>query len=211
MFGWQASNEGRALMVVSKDDVAITGTSENPQLVQWDVPLGEIYPRNSVRKSSPMGVTPSPSEYVRIVNNSVTPSSVQIRYITVSSPVYEQWPPNSHRRLLGVGDEEIDEAARAGTILQRLMLRAWRGNVTAAEVATKVQRFKQFRASSGLFRVRHDRSSGDRFIFAEISLRRCPTAIKRKRSRSAGQRFAIHPPASKIVVIPMFRRWIWAK
>ena len=151
MFGWQASNEGRALMVVSKDDVAITGTLENPQLVQWDVPLGEIYPRNSVRKSSPMGVTPSPSEYVRIVNNSVTPSSVQIRYITVSSPVYEQWPPSSHRRLLGVGDEEIDEAARAEIILQRLMLRAWRGNVTAAEVARKVQRFKQFRASSDSF------------------------------------------------------------
>ncbi len=54
-FGWQASNEGRALLRISEQDRTVEATPDRPAFYQFDLPLGEIYPRNSVRKSSPMG------------------------------------------------------------------------------------------------------------------------------------------------------------
>lgn len=72
MFGWQASNEGRALLLVSEKDTPIHATPDAPEIYQWEVPLGEIYPRNSVRKLSSMGEMPSPSEYIRLVNSSIS-------------------------------------------------------------------------------------------------------------------------------------------
>ena len=52
-FGWQASNEGRALMRVSERDLPVDAPPETPEFYQWDIPLGDIYPRNNVRKISP--------------------------------------------------------------------------------------------------------------------------------------------------------------
>ena len=151
MFGWQASNEGRALMVVSQGDVAVTGTVDQPQIVQWDVPLGEIYPRNSVRKTSPMGITPSPSEYIRIVNTSAKKSVVQIRYVSVSSPVFDRWPPNAHGRIFGFGNAEVDERERARGILKDFMTRAWRGKADQADVDRKLKRFEVLRGTCDSF------------------------------------------------------------
>ncbi len=151
MFGWQASNEGRALMAVGGEDVPVTGTVEQPQLVQWDVPLGEIYPRNSVRKISPMGITPSPSEYIRIVNTSATKSAVQIRYVSVSSPVFDQWPTEPHRSIFQAADEDGDELERARSILTDFMTRAWRGKVDETDVDRKVKRFQALRGKCDSF------------------------------------------------------------
>ncbi|MEM7234807.1 MAG: DUF1587 domain-containing protein [Planctomycetota bacterium] len=64
-FGWQASNEGRARLKVSRADHPITASSTKPEFYEWDVPLGDIYPRNTVRKTSPLGAMPNPSEYIR--------------------------------------------------------------------------------------------------------------------------------------------------
>ena len=63
------------------------GQSRQAPNRQWDVPLGEIYPRNTVRKTSPMGATPSPSEYIRIANSSASTMDIQIDYVTVEAPV----------------------------------------------------------------------------------------------------------------------------
>ena len=151
LFGWQASNEGRALLVVGDEDVPVTGTIENPQLLEWEIPLGEIYPRNSVRKTSPMGVTPSPSEYIRFVNTSVSNSKVQIHYVAVSSPVYEQWPPSPHEKIFksqisGAGEiSQVREEQRARDVLERFMNRAWRGSVTKEDVEQKIKRFRLVR------------------------------------------------------------------
>ncbi|KAA5539231.1 DUF1592 domain-containing protein [Roseiconus nitratireducens] len=145
MFGWQASNEGRALLRVSSEDTPVTATPERPQIIQWDVPLGEIYPRNSVRKTSKMGAMPSPSEYIRLVNSSASPSQLQIDYVHVAAPVYDQWPPESHRRIFGEADEASDELTRAREVVAHFMNRAWRRPVSDADIDRKLDLFTEIR------------------------------------------------------------------
>src|SRR5690606_35739115 len=121
LFGWQATNEGRALLRVSQDDTLVTAGPDQPQLIQWDVELGEIYPRNSVRKTSPMGAMPSPSEYIRLANSSASPAEIQIDSVQVAAPVFDRWPPESHRRIFGEREHSADEPAEAREIIAAFM------------------------------------------------------------------------------------------
>lgn len=138
MFGWQASNEGRGSLVVSEEDTRITAGADQPQVIQWDVPLGEIYPRNSVRRTSTMGTIPSPSEYVRLVNSSATPADIQIDWVQIAAPVYDQWPPSSHRRIFFASDNQADEATYAREVIAAFMHRAWRRPISASEIDRKL-------------------------------------------------------------------------
>jgi mono/diheme cytochrome c family protein len=144
-FGWQASNEGRSVIRVSTEDTPIEANPDNPQIYQWDFPLGDIYPRNSVRGKSPMGALPSPSEYIRLVNSSVSQGDIQIDYVEVSTPVYDQWPPASHARIFIDSPNKDDEAAYVKECLTAFMTRAWRRSITAAEVERKVQLYHAMR------------------------------------------------------------------
>lgn len=144
-FGWQASNNSAASVRVSDTDLAIDATPDEPKFYQWDVPLSEIYPRNPMRKTAAMGQTPSPSEYVKLVNSSVSRSDIQIDYVEISAPVYEQWPPNSHRRIFVKDGASDDEVANARAILTNFMSRAWRRPATDAEVDQKLELFARVR------------------------------------------------------------------
>jgi len=123
-FGWQASNEGRARLRVSTEDTPITAGPDKPEFYQWNVPLGDFYPRNSVRKTSPLGSLPSPSEYIRFVNSSASRGDIQIYYVEVSGPVYDQWPPESHKRIFFESGNRDDESVYAKEILTDFMSRA---------------------------------------------------------------------------------------
>ncbi|QDT05395.1 hypothetical protein K227x_37950 [Rubripirellula lacrimiformis] len=151
LFGWQASNEGRALLPVGKKDTPVTAGPDEPQIIQWDVPLGEIYPRNSVRKTSPMGSTPSPSEYVRFRNTSASASKIQIDHVQVAAPVYDQWPPESHRKIFFESDDAADEQNYARETITRFMTRAWRRPVTDDEVDRKMDLFDTMRPQCNRF------------------------------------------------------------
>lgn len=151
MFGWQASNEGRSLLPVSKQDVPIHATPAQPTTVQWDVPLSEIYPRNSVRKTSKMGQIPSPSEYVRFFNTSVSPSQVQIDHVQVAAPVFDQWPPAAHRRIFFDSDQMSDESAYAREVISTFMARAWCRPITEEELERKLTLFAQMRPRCDTF------------------------------------------------------------
>jgi hypothetical protein len=144
LFGWQASNEGRALLRVSDQDVAVTATDE-PQVIRWDVPLGEIYPRNSVRKTSPMGATPSPSEYIRLVNSAASSADIQIHHVRVEAPFFDQWPPQSHRVIFFESENAENETEYAAEILRSFMTRGWRRPVTDAELQRKLNLFSAMR------------------------------------------------------------------
>ncbi len=150
-FGWQASNEGRALMRVSDQDLTITAAPNAAQFYQFVIPLGEIYPRNSVRKSSPMGVTPSPSEYIRLVNSSASPCDIQVDYVEVQAPVYEQWPPASHQRIFIANAAKRGEPEYAREVIAIFMRRAWRRAITDDELASKMKLFGKLRQDSGSF------------------------------------------------------------
>ncbi len=150
-FGWRASNEGRADLRVSTHDIPVTAGPEDPQVYQWDVPLGDIYPRNSVRKVWPMGAMPSPSEYIRLVNSSVSKGDIQIDYVEVSTPVYDRWPPASHTRIFIDSENRSDESVYAREVLDAFMTRAWRRTVSAADVDQKVKLFQALRADCDSF------------------------------------------------------------
>ncbi|MEZ5944498.1 MAG: DUF1592 domain-containing protein [Planctomycetaceae bacterium] len=145
LFGWQASNEGRALLPVSREDTAVTARHGEWQIVTWDVPLGEIYPRNSVRKTSPMGATPSPSEYIRIANSSASNHAIQIDYVRVEAPYLEEWPPASHRKIFFDSEHADSESDYAREIFEEFMLQAWRRPITSQELDRKMKLFTTMR------------------------------------------------------------------
>ncbi|MEO1998149.1 MAG: DUF1592 domain-containing protein, partial [Planctomycetaceae bacterium] len=152
-FGWQASNDSQASVRVSDHDLTIHSAPDKPQFYHWDVALGEIYPRNSVRKTGKMGQTPSPSEFVKLVNSSVSEGDIQIDYVEITAPVHEQWPPDSHRRIFMGSANKSDESARARDVLTRFMPRAWRRSVTPAEVDQKLALFTKIRPACDGFQA----------------------------------------------------------
>jgi mono/diheme cytochrome c family protein len=144
-FGWQASNEGRALLPVSKQDLEIDATNDTPKYYEWEIELGEIYPRNSVRGDSPMGATPSPSEYIRLANSSATPNDIQIDYVEVQSLAFDQWPPQSHLNIFPTRFENEPELDYATRVISRFMTRAWRRPISEQEISKKLQRYSEIR------------------------------------------------------------------
>ena len=150
-FGWQASNEGRAQMLVSKKDTPVIATSESPQIIEWHIPLDDVYPRNSVRKRSTMGVTPSPSEYIRLVNSSLTGGDLRIDYVEVTAPFFQQWPPQSHHKIFIESENRNDESAYAREVLLAFMSKAWRREVTDVELSRKIRLLNTIRDQCGSF------------------------------------------------------------
>ncbi|MCC6512073.1 MAG: DUF1592 domain-containing protein, partial [Pirellulaceae bacterium] len=150
-FGWQASNEGRALVRVSQTDTPVTAEPGAAQFYQWDVPLGEIYPRNSARTTSPMGALPSPSEYIRLVNSSASPDQILIDYVEVQTPVFDQWPPPAHQRIFPQSQNASDEAKYAREIVLKFMTLAWRRPVRDEECDQKMKLFERVRPESARF------------------------------------------------------------
>lgn len=144
-FGWRASNEGRAVIRVSTEDTPVKVGPDNPKIYQWDVPLGEIYPRNSVRKKSPLGALPSPSEYIRLVNSSASQGDIQIDYVEVAAPVYDEWPPESHKRIFFDSENRKNEPVYAREVLTAFMARVWRRSVAAEEVDQKIRLYRKMR------------------------------------------------------------------
>lgn len=147
-FGWQGSNNSKASVKISRRDLVIDAAPGKPRFYQWEIPLSEIYPRNPVRKTVKLG-TPkrtNPSEYIRLHNTSLARSAdVQFDYVEVTAPVYEQWPPASHTRIFIDSKHSKNENAYAWEIITFFMRRAWRRDVTDAEVERKMKFFARIR------------------------------------------------------------------
>ena len=147
-FGWQGDKDQRAAFRISNDELVIDASPEEPEFYQWDIRLSDIHPRNPVRKDEELGVTDrtNPSEYIRLVNTSTAKSAdVQFDYVQVSAPVYDEWPPRSHRAIFGDSQDRNDEGAYAREVVSRFMRRAWRRDVTQAEVDLQMELFARVR------------------------------------------------------------------
>lgn len=144
-FGWQASNEGWAQLPVGEHDLEITSNMDAPKYYEWEIELGEIYPRNSVRGESTLGEIPSPSEYIRLVNSSASENDIQIEYVEVQSPAFEAWPPRSHTNIFPTRDENESEIDYATRVISKFMSKAWRRPITAEEIAQKMKRYAEIR------------------------------------------------------------------
>lgn len=144
-FGFQASNNSQAAFPVGKD-LAIRALPGEPKFYELTIPLGEIS-RNPYRGVTKLGQTPNPSEYL-IFHNRHTDrqrGGLQIDYIEITAPFYEQWPPASHRQIFFESPHQDDESTYARELLTRFMNRAWRRLVTDAEIDQKLTLFQKLR------------------------------------------------------------------
>ncbi|MBH54173.1 MAG: hypothetical protein CMI18_07485 [Opitutaceae bacterium] len=148
-FGYQPSNDSRTSVPVSDRNVTILASPKKPQFYQWDIPLKEI-PRNTYRGVTQLGDLPNPSEYLIFENiysgqGSGLRTGIQIDYLEIATPHYEQWPRESHRRIFIKSDQESNESAYAKEILANFMPRAWRRAVKDTEIDQKLKLFKNLR------------------------------------------------------------------
>lgn len=150
-FGWQASNDSEASVRISDHDLAVDAAPGQPAFYQWDIPLTEVHPRNSVRGVWKMGDLPSPSEYVKLVNSSASQGDIQIDFVEITAPVYERWPPESHTRIFFDSETTADEPVHAREVLTRFMSRAWRRPATDSEVDQKLALFTKIRPTCSSF------------------------------------------------------------
>ena len=157
-FGFQATDQGRSIKRISQQDLQITAPYGQPQVYQWDVSLSEIEHRNTYRGEMKLGDQPSPSEYIRFTNSTVEDdgadsesSAILIDYVEVASPVYDQWPPQSHRSVFIESANSADETTYAREIILDFMRRAWRRAPTNRDLDRKMQLFNRLRPSSNDF------------------------------------------------------------
>lgn len=72
--------------------------------------------------------------------------TLTIEKLEFKGPVFDEWPPQSHRRILFESDlRDTDEAAYVAEVLQRFMSRAYRRPVQQAEVEPMVAFFGSIR------------------------------------------------------------------
>ena len=145
VFGWQASNNSEASLQISQRDIVVAAAPGSPRFYEWSVPLHSIYPRNSARNVTKLGDLPSPSEYLRIVNSSVSKCDLHVDYVEVLAPVYEQWPPASHQRIFPGRKDPESYSAYARRILAEFMPRVWRREVTPTEIDRKLKLYEALR------------------------------------------------------------------
>ena len=151
-FGWQASNDSQASVRISPHDERVEAPANAPQTITWRVHASEILPRNMVRGINKLGDLPNPSEFLRLVNSSVSTGDIEVHAVEVAGPLYDSWPPASHTALLGhqelasltVEEELLLVRERLGLFMER----AWRRPVTSEEVDRKVALFATVRATA---------------------------------------------------------------
>ncbi|WP_419189525.1 DUF1592 domain-containing protein [Stieleria marina] len=159
-FGFQATDQGRSIKRLSQQDIPVEASYGQPEIYQWNIPLSEIEHRNTYRGEFELGDQPSPSEYIRFTNSAVghdeaetaaaeaESPAILIDYVEVAAPVYDEWPPRSHRSVFIESENSHDESAYAQEIISAFMSRAWRRSPTTRDIDRKLQLFQRLRTSS---------------------------------------------------------------
>lgn len=136
-FGQQASNDLFAEVRVGETDLLVPAKADGSAFVEIRIPLSEVI-RNPFRGVQKLGDLPNPAEFVKVLNHSDGPTDIRIDYIEVVAPVYDSWPPESHRRVFPERANAADEAGYVREVLRGFMTRAWRRPPTDAELGQKM-------------------------------------------------------------------------
>ena len=136
-FGNQASNDSRVAVRAGEHDITVTAHPDKPEFYHWDVRLSEIA-RNAYRNITKLGDLPNPAEFFHIRNVSSKKVAVQIDYVEIAAPTFDQWPPESHTRIFLGGQGKANEDKYARKVLMQFMRRAWRRPATGAEIDQKL-------------------------------------------------------------------------
>ena len=147
IFSAHTSNNANFSQVVSERDIPVTASADDPQFIQFDIPLSDIQ-RNPFRKLATK--FPRRDEFLHIqnvsnANGGEEPLSVLIDYIEISAPFYEQWPPKTHTGIFIESDHKADEQVYGREVLSRFLKRVWRRPVTSAEVDPFMALFAKYR------------------------------------------------------------------
>jgi mono/diheme cytochrome c family protein len=147
VFSAHTSNNANFSQVISERDMPVTASVDNPQFIDFDIPLGDIQ-RNPFRKLS----TPFPRRdeflHIRNVSNAngrEEPLQVLIDYIEIVAPFYEQWPPKTHTDIFIESANRSDEETYGREVLSRFLRRVWRRPATAQEVDQFMALFAKYR------------------------------------------------------------------
>lgn len=147
VFSAHTSNDANFSDVISERDVPVTASADDPQFIHFDIPLGDIQ-RNPFRHLET--TFPRRDEYLHIRNVSNAPHSddplqVQIDFIEITAPYYEQWPPKSHTDIFFESANRGDEQAYGREVLNRFLSRIWRRPVAPQEVDQFMTLFARYR------------------------------------------------------------------
>jgi hypothetical protein len=139
--------------VISQHDIPVTAPADNPQFIDFHIPLGDIQ-RNPFRKLETK--FPRRDEFLSIRNVSNAgrgdePLQVLIDHIEISAPFYAQWPPQTHRDIFIESRNKSDETTYAREVLNGFMPRAWRRPVTPQEVDQFMGLFAKYRPGFSFF------------------------------------------------------------
>ena len=153
IFSAHTSNNANFSQVISQHDIPVTAPADNPQFIDFHIPLGDIQ-RNPFRKLETK--FPRRDEFLSIRNVSNAgrgdePLQVLIDHIEISAPFYAQWPPQTHRDIFIESRNKSDEASYAREVLNGFMPRAWRRPVTPQEVDQFMGLFAKYRPDFSFF------------------------------------------------------------
>lgn len=148
-FGFGRGNNGVVNFPVGESQV-IDARPGKPQIYEWTIPLSEIQ-RNPLRGEVVPGR--DSTERVSLANVYPTPEDVKfadlpailIDHVEIAWPFYEEWPPESHRRVFPKEHQWRDEKTRAESVLGDFLTRAWRQPVEKAALDRMMALFTEFR------------------------------------------------------------------
>ncbi|MCM8528039.1 MAG: DUF1587 domain-containing protein, partial [Lentisphaeraceae bacterium] len=134
------SNNANFQAVIGEDKT-VTASVENPEFIEFLVPLSEI-PRNPLRHEEGTKTMKKDSRMIneflsfQNISNSTggkEPLRLHIDYIEMSGPYFEQWPPKTHRSIFIDSKYKNDEATYSREVLKAFMEKSWRRTVSAIE------------------------------------------------------------------------------
>lgn len=146
-FGFQASNNSHANSKVSQHDLTIEALPDTPEFYEFVIPITEKLERNPFRGQRIAKVNSSESLILR----NATPNGKAyafIDYVEVITPAYEQWPPDSHRRVFASDSSNSDEREHAREVLTAFLRKAWRREISESEIDRKLALYEQVRPGS---------------------------------------------------------------
>jgi len=152
IFSAHTSNNANFSQVITERDLPVTASADNPQFIEFDIPLGDIQ-RNPFRKLAT--TFPRRDEFLHIHNVSNArgeePLHVLIDYIEISAPFYEQWPPKTHTDIFFESDNKSDEQTYGREVLNRFLRRIWRRPVASQEIDSFIALFANYRPGFSTF------------------------------------------------------------
>jgi hypothetical protein len=153
IFSAHTSNNANFAQVVSEHDIPVTASADDPQFIEFDIPLGDIQ-RNPFRKLTT--TFPRRDEFLHIHNVSNAPGGedplvVLVDYIEIIAPFYEQWPPKTHTNLFFESGNKGDEQVYGREVLNRFLGRVWRRPATSQELDQFMSLFANYRPGFATF------------------------------------------------------------